>query len=578
MGGHDRDMFIQVTSGQYAGLPLVDASLGGCIMTCSQFERCAGRELSKKWKESIHVVGEGEGSRATLLAWLKRRAEQDFGAGVVGKKVWVCWCADAEYYQGTVMSYNREGGKHTVQYSSRLTEELHLPVELISFDADKPMMPSQQGPAASAPAALHEMTAATTLGVTPIHLHRDPVAATVIPGLGGTTGGTVSEVQLGVGVGVTTTPTLWHQGSGISVTSSYAEELRGNAALTALATGVRKGLRAGQRRSRALVRVAEDAGVVGDMPPPKRALSAPAAVLLAEAAAVAAAMEENPNAYAPGGSIGATGLGVSPCTTCAGGSAGPAFKVTGGTVSPITPGRPLSQHPQQSALGTLHAALNASLPVTSLVMPLPPPPPGAGTNSPEALTAAVGWMHDVALSLDNELDGAEHAMHVITPRAAPSFSAEGPAAAGGAASGPSPTPGPFFVTNVSISGRFQALLGLLRGTPACLEGIYEGMVRRFEFFAGSQPLQRRKMAEFLMATVVEASAPRDLFKSSPTPARSTSPSLPNSQSQDRIKGPDDGAMTAPMTTAGAAEHGDGSTHTALPHHAVQAPTLSPMKF
>ena len=69
LGGHDRDVFIRCTSGHYTNLPLIDVQLGGCIMTCSQFEKFAGRELSKKWKESIHVVGEGEGSRATLLAW-----------------------------------------------------------------------------------------------------------------------------------------------------------------------------------------------------------------------------------------------------------------------------------------------------------------------------------------------------------------------------------------------------------------------------------------------------------------------------------------------------------------------------
>ena len=44
-----------------------------------------------RWKESIHVSGEGEGSKATLVAWLKRRAEADFGHGVVGRNVWVCW-------------------------------------------------------------------------------------------------------------------------------------------------------------------------------------------------------------------------------------------------------------------------------------------------------------------------------------------------------------------------------------------------------------------------------------------------------------------------------------------------------
>lgn len=113
-------------------------------MTCSQFERAAGRELSKKWKESIHVVGEGEGSRATLISWIKRQAEKDYGAGVVGKQVWVCWCADAEYYQGTITAYNPDNGKHTVQYSPKMAEELHLPVELVSFEPIKPSLPVLQ--------------------------------------------------------------------------------------------------------------------------------------------------------------------------------------------------------------------------------------------------------------------------------------------------------------------------------------------------------------------------------------------------------------------------------------------------
>ena len=29
----------------------MDVAQGGCILSCSQFEKCAGRELSKKWKE-----------------------------------------------------------------------------------------------------------------------------------------------------------------------------------------------------------------------------------------------------------------------------------------------------------------------------------------------------------------------------------------------------------------------------------------------------------------------------------------------------------------------------------------------
>lgn len=113
LGGHDRDLYIQCTSHEYADLPLIDANQGGCIMSCSHFERAAGRELSKKWKESIHVVGEGEGSKATLLAWLKRQAEA-MSPDIVGNHVWVCWCNEADFYHGTILSFNRESGKHKV--------------------------------------------------------------------------------------------------------------------------------------------------------------------------------------------------------------------------------------------------------------------------------------------------------------------------------------------------------------------------------------------------------------------------------------------------------------------------------
>ncbi|KAA6424087.1 MAG: SMCA5 SWI SNF related matrix associated act (ISS) [Trebouxia sp. A1-2] len=140
LGGHDRDLFIQCTSHEYADLPLIDASQGGCIMSCSHFERAAGRELSKKWKESIHVVGEGEGSKATLLAWLKRQADA-MAPDVVGSSVWVCWCNEAEFYHGTVVSFNRESGKHKVRYNERVVEELHLPVEKIDFGQVKPQVP-----------------------------------------------------------------------------------------------------------------------------------------------------------------------------------------------------------------------------------------------------------------------------------------------------------------------------------------------------------------------------------------------------------------------------------------------------
>ncbi|KAK9814147.1 hypothetical protein WJX72_001276 [[Myrmecia] bisecta] len=141
LGGHDKELYIQCTGSAYADLPLKDASQGGCIMSCSQFEKAAGRELSKKWKESIHVTGEGEGSRATLVSWLKRRTLAMYGEGVVGKSVWVCWSADVETYQGTIISFSKDNGKHKVRYSDRFVEELHLPAELLSFGSEQPELP-----------------------------------------------------------------------------------------------------------------------------------------------------------------------------------------------------------------------------------------------------------------------------------------------------------------------------------------------------------------------------------------------------------------------------------------------------
>ena len=64
---------------------------------------------------SIHVTGEGEGSKATLIAWLKRRAAQQYGQRVVGQHVWVCWCADATFYKGLITHYSPETGKHKVR-------------------------------------------------------------------------------------------------------------------------------------------------------------------------------------------------------------------------------------------------------------------------------------------------------------------------------------------------------------------------------------------------------------------------------------------------------------------------------
>lgn len=79
-----------------------------------------------------------------MLGWLKRMSAKMYGASVVGKRVWVCWCADAKYYQGTIVGYNPSTGKHMVQYSSSVTEELHLPMEKIDFGVAEPSLPSMQ--------------------------------------------------------------------------------------------------------------------------------------------------------------------------------------------------------------------------------------------------------------------------------------------------------------------------------------------------------------------------------------------------------------------------------------------------
>jgi len=140
-------------------------SENGRVMKCSEFERAAGRELSKKWKESIHVLPPSplppppsldqnnntplhtsslntsslsSYKSSTLLSWLKERAAKDYGEEVVGRTIWVCWPVDADYYQGTVTAYLQESGKHRVTYSPDLSEELHLPAEKLSFGPVKP--------------------------------------------------------------------------------------------------------------------------------------------------------------------------------------------------------------------------------------------------------------------------------------------------------------------------------------------------------------------------------------------------------------------------------------------------------
>jgi len=72
LGGHDRDLYIKCTSAEYRYLPMVDVSQGGCIMTCSHFEKAAGRELSKKCaRHSIWLPEFGRQSEGANSAMLK---------------------------------------------------------------------------------------------------------------------------------------------------------------------------------------------------------------------------------------------------------------------------------------------------------------------------------------------------------------------------------------------------------------------------------------------------------------------------------------------------------------------------
>ena len=74
---------------------------------------------------SIHVSGEGEGSKATLISWLKRQAAQRFGQHVVGQHAWVCWPTEAAFYKGLILTFSPETGKHKVSAPLCLGQQLH---------------------------------------------------------------------------------------------------------------------------------------------------------------------------------------------------------------------------------------------------------------------------------------------------------------------------------------------------------------------------------------------------------------------------------------------------------------------
>lgn len=121
LGGHDRDMFVRATS------------LDGQVMPCSQFEREGGRALSKKWKESLHVISSSlKNNRSsssdcfeterkqTLLLWLKQHAREDFGEAVINKMVWIRRMLGGnfrslEWSPARIVAFNPNTGKHSVQ-------------------------------------------------------------------------------------------------------------------------------------------------------------------------------------------------------------------------------------------------------------------------------------------------------------------------------------------------------------------------------------------------------------------------------------------------------------------------------
>lgn len=243
----------------------MDISQGGCIMTCSQFEKAAGRELSKKWKESIHVVGEGEGSKvpivgtdflpqcdtppptqATLVSWLKRQAEVQYGDRVVGQQAWVCWASDGQYYRATILSYSKHNGKHKVlvccfvsgqavydatqvQYADRFVEELHLPVELLSFEEEQPIATACD---AISDGELPDELQEVRNTYDSIHYDQYPSTHDNLPstqlqhrvlGRSISLPGSFSGRKVGPGGGLSSSA-LIHQGSGVSVSSTYDDD------------------------------------------------------------------------------------------------------------------------------------------------------------------------------------------------------------------------------------------------------------------------------------------------------------------------------------------------------------------
>lgn len=45
----------------------------------------------------VHVVSESDGSKCTLINWLRRQANRQYGDRVVGRTCWIRWCSDGGF-------------------------------------------------------------------------------------------------------------------------------------------------------------------------------------------------------------------------------------------------------------------------------------------------------------------------------------------------------------------------------------------------------------------------------------------------------------------------------------------------
>lgn len=503
LGGHDRDLYIQCTSHEYADLPLIDANQGGCIMSCSHFERAAGRELSKKWKESIHVVGEGEGSKATLLAWLKRQAEA-MSPDIVGNHVWVCWCNEADFYHGTILSFNRESGKHKVRYNDRFVEELHLPVEKLDFGLAKPQLEaadtntSQAWPPVARPLLQQELHHGLPLAVTSASA---PKLAQGCVETCGTAG--VQAAAGATGPAEALPYHLLHQSSGTSAGSALTEHQAGlrhintrkRATCFTVASPRTKGAQQqpitpgrGRRSGRAALACTESLQESGD------GLSGVSQNTYMQTDADEAAMPavpkrlrtglRDPQALRHAVSV-PTRNSDHYCTSPLAGLASLA------TATSLAMGAPpcLSPHPsldshQLSTTRVFGAPLLGSLSSVQQMAILTPPPPEGLHESDAAVMSC--WMNRVALQLDDVLvDG----VHVLAEPVTVAGMVLGSGLRHAAQQG-------------SPSARFQNLLihARSRGT---VQGYYEAMLTRYDHFKDKPAALLVKMAEFIMAALTD---------------------------------------------------------------------------